>query len=131
MNIYNGNITTDANGEAVVSMPSYFEAENIDFRYQLTVVGVFAQAIVGKEIANNQFVIKTDKPNVKVSWMVTGVRNDVWAQNRRVVAEVDKAAQDKGKYLHPEFYGKDKSFRINYVNNTKMMLGRAPQKKLK
>ena len=129
MNIYNGNITTDANGEAVVTMPSYFEAENIDFRYQLTVVGVFAQAIVGKEIASNQFVIKTDKPNVKVSWMVTGVRNDVWAQNRRVVPEVEKATQDKGKYLHPEFYGKDKSFRIGNVNSTKMMLSKAPQKK--
>jgi hypothetical protein len=129
MNIYNGNITTDANGEATVTMPSYFEAENIDFRYQLTVMGIFAQAIVGKEIAGNQFVIKTDKPNVKVSWMVTGVRNDVWAQNRRVVAEVEKAPNDKGKYLHPEFYGKDKSFRINYVNPTKMMNSRAPQNK--
>ena len=86
MNIYNGNITTDANGEAIVSMPSYFEAENVDFRYQLTVIGTFAQAIVAKEISNNQFVVKTDKPNVKVSWMVTGVRNDVWAQYNKVSA---------------------------------------------
>jgi hypothetical protein len=50
MNIYNGNITTDANGEATVSMPSYFEAENVDFRYQLTVMGVFAQAIVAEGV---------------------------------------------------------------------------------
>lgn len=128
MNIYNGNVTTDANGEAVVNMPSYFEAENIDFRYQLTAVGTFAQAIVAKEIANNQFVIKTDKPNVKVSWMVTGVRNDVWAQNRRVVAEVDKAPKDKGKYLHPEFYGLGSDYKINYITRSEMMKNKAPRK---
>ena len=116
MNIYNGNITTNANGVAVVSMPSYFEAENIDFRYQLTVIGIFAQAIVAEEISNNKFVVKTDKPNVKVSWMVTGVRNDVWAQNRRVVPEVEKTGADKGKYLHPEFYGKGNEARIGWVD---------------
>lgn len=127
MNIYNGNVTTDANGEAIVSMPSYFEAENIDFRYQLTVMGTFAQAIVAKEISNNQFVVKTDKPNVKVSWMVTGVRNDVWAQNRRVVAEVEKADKDKGKYLHPEYYGLGSESKINYISRSDMMKNRAPK----
>jgi hypothetical protein len=40
---------------------------NRDFRYQLTVIGTFAQAIVVTEIANGSFSIKTDKPNVKVS----------------------------------------------------------------
>ena len=120
MNIYNGNITTDASGEATVSMPSYFEAENIDFRYQLTVMGVFAQAIVAKEISGNQFVIKTDKPNVKVSWMVTGVRNDAWAQNNRVVAEVEKTGADKGKYLHPEYFGKSNASRIGWVDPTRL-----------
>ena len=39
MNIYNGNITTDPNGEAIVEMPDYFDALNKDFRYQLTVIG--------------------------------------------------------------------------------------------
>ena len=116
MNIYNGNITTDANGEAIVNMPSYFQAENTDFRYQLTVIGTFAQAIVAKEISGNQFVVKTDKPNVKVSWMVTGVRNDVWAQNNRVVPETEKAEADKGRYLHPEFYGKGNESKIGWVN---------------
>ena len=120
MNIYNGNITTDANGEAVVSMPSYFEAENIDFRYQLTVMGTFAQAIVAKEISNNQFVVKTDKPNVKVSWMVTGVRNDVWAQTRRIVPEVEKTGNEKGKYLNPELFGKGNESKIGYIDPSRM-----------
>ncbi|WP_276132446.1 hypothetical protein [Polluticoccus soli] len=104
MNVYNGNITTDANGVAVVSLPAYFEVENIDFKYQLTVIGQFAQAIISKEVAGNKFEVKTDKPNVKVSWQVTGVRNDKFAQKNRIVAEVEKAPNEKGFYLHPELY---------------------------
>jgi hypothetical protein len=46
MNVYNGNIMTDRRGLAVVILPNYFEALNRDFRYQLTVIGQFAQALV-------------------------------------------------------------------------------------
>ncbi len=113
MNVYNGNTVTDSTGTAVVQLPGYFEAENIDFKYQLTVIGTFAQAIIAEEIRNNQFVIKTDKPNVKVSWQVTGVRNDPYAQQNRVVPEVEKAPADKGKYLIPELYGKPAALTIN------------------
>ncbi len=112
MNIYNGNITTDASGVATVTLPDYFEALNKDFRYQLTVIGTFAQAIISKEVTGNTFEIKTSQPNVKVSWMVTGVRHDAWADAHRVVTEVDKAPSDKGKYLHPKELGKSEDLRI-------------------
>jgi len=113
MNVYNGNTTTDANGDAVVALPGYFQAENIDFKYQLTVIGQFAQAIVYEEINNNQFKIKTDKPNVKVSWQVTGVRNDEFAKQNRIVPELEKAPSEKGKYLNPELYGKSAEQAMN------------------
>ncbi len=129
MNIYNGNITTDANGDAVVSLPSYFEVENIEFRYQLTVIGTFAQAIVSKEITNNTFSVKTDKPNVKVSWQVTGVRNDPYAQQHRIVPEVMKSENERGRYRHPELYGLPNTMRINYVDVNKMVAGREAKKK--
>ncbi len=90
MNMYNGNITTDATGVATVTLPGYFEALNKDFRYQLTVIGTFAQAIVSKEVSHNTFEIKTSVPNVKVSWQVTGIRNDATAIAHPMVAEVDK-----------------------------------------
>jgi hypothetical protein len=106
MNIYNGNVVTGADGMATVELPSYFESLNIDFRYQLTVMGQFAQAIVKDEISGNSFTIQTDKPNVKVSWQVTGVRNDPWAQQNRIEAEVEKQSVEKGRYLHPGLYGK-------------------------
>lgn len=124
MNVYNGNIITDANGDAIVQLPTYFEAENISFKYQLTVIGQFAQAIVFEEVQNNQFKIKTDKPNVKVSWQVTGVRNDAYAQKNRVVPEVDKQGVEKGKYLAPEAFGLGEEMRIgpkreDVLNNEK------------
>ncbi len=115
MNIYNGNITTDASGVATVTMPAYFDALNKDFRYQLTAIGTFAQLIVSKEITGNTFEIKSNIPNVKVSWQVTGVRKDVWANAHRVVPETEKATKDKGKYFHAKEYGKDDSFQIGLV----------------
>ncbi|MBK7763124.1 MAG: hypothetical protein IPI46_07090 [Bacteroidetes bacterium] len=119
MNIYNGNITTDANGDAIVSLPSYFEALNIDFKYQLTVIGTFAQAIISEEVHNNQFKIKTNQPNVKVSWQVSGVRNDAMAQAHRIVAEVDKVGKEKGKFLNPVENGQPETAGIGYVEKSK------------
>ncbi|MGD0922773.1 MAG: hypothetical protein ABSA70_13550, partial [Terriglobia bacterium] len=90
MTMYTGNVTTDAHGDAVVELPAWFQALNRDFRYQLTVIGQFAQAIVAQEIANNRFTIKTDKAKVKVSWQVTGVRHDAYAKAHPLQVEVDK-----------------------------------------
>ena len=105
MNIYNGNVTTDAQGDVVVELPEWFETLNRDFRYQLTVIGQFAQAIVSTEIADGRFSIKTDKPNVKVSWQVTGIRQDAWANAHRIPLEEAKPELERGSYLHPELYG--------------------------
>jgi len=104
MNIYNGNVITDQDGLAVVALPDYFEALNIDYRYQLTVIGTFAQAIVAEEVEDNRFVIATDQPEVKVSWQVTGIRNDAWARANRIEVEVAKPEHTRGQYLHPEAF---------------------------
>jgi trimeric autotransporter adhesin len=115
MNVYNGNITTDEQGIAVVALPDYFEALNRDFRYQLTVIGQFAQAIVLKKVVNNQFVIQTDKPSVEVSWQVTGIRQDAYANAHRIPVEVEKPPQEQGRYLHPELFGAPAEQAIGYV----------------
>lgn len=105
LNQYSGNVVTDNQGTAVVRLPSYFGALNRDFRYQLTVVGTFAQAIVAEKIKDNVFTIRTDKPNVEVSWLVMGIRKDPAAELYRIRPEVDKPATEKGFYLVPEAYG--------------------------
>ena len=104
-NVYDGNVVTDAGGSAVITMPTWFEALNSDYRYQLTVIGQPAHAWVAAEIFNNAFSIKTDRPNVKVSWQITGIRQDAWAKAHRIPVEVDKAPEDKGRYIHPELFG--------------------------
>lgn len=119
LNIYNGNIVTDNSGNATITLPTYFEALNKDFKYQLTVMGVFAQAIVADKIANNQFSIKTDKPNVEVSWQVTGVRKDKYAEAHRVVPEVEKEERYKGYYLHAKEWGMPENKSIDYLTTPK------------
>jgi hypothetical protein len=109
MNVYNGNITTDRRGLATVTLPDYFEALNGDFRYQLTVIGQFAQAIVAKKIAANRFVIRTSRPQVEVSWQVTGIRHDAYANSYRIPVEEDKGVGEQGYYLHPEVFGQPES----------------------
>jgi hypothetical protein len=107
MNIYNGNTTTNAKGYATVTMPAYFSALNRDFRYQLTCIGGdFAQAIVARKLnEKNEFTIRTDKPNTEVSWQVTGVRQDAYAEAHRIAVETEKTGQEIGAYLHPELFG--------------------------
>lgn len=80
LNQYSGNAITNENNTAIIILPDYVQKVNKNFRYQLTVIGDFAHAIVSKEVNNNQFEIKTDKPNIKVSWLIIGERNDKYMQ---------------------------------------------------
>jgi hypothetical protein len=121
MNIYNGNVTTDENGGAVVTLPDYFEALNKDFRYQLTVIGTFAQAIVAHEIKGNRFVIKTNAPNVKVSWQVTGIRQDAFANKNRIAVEEAKPVVERGYYLHPEAFDQPVEKGIEWARDPELM----------
>jgi hypothetical protein len=111
-NIYDGNVTTDANGSATVTLPDYFGALNRDYRYQLTAVGQFAQAIVSRKIAGNSFEIRTDKPGVDVSWQVTGIRQDAYAQAHPIVVEEFKPAEEQGLYLFPAGFGEGEEKRL-------------------
>ena len=62
MNVYNGNVVTDASGEAVVELPDYFEALNRDPRYQLTVIGSLATALDrARRSSDNRFTIQTER----------------------------------------------------------------------
>jgi len=115
MNMYTGNIFTDDRGDATVQLPAWFEVLNRDFRYQLTVIGQFAQAIVANKIANHNFRIKTDKPNVEVSWQITGVRQDAYAKAHPLVVEEEKPAAERGYYLRPELFGQPESKGVSYA----------------
>lgn len=118
MNVYNGTVTTDANGYATIDLPDYFEALNKDFRYQLTIVdeddSSWSFAKVVQKVHNNMFAIRTSAPNLEVSWQVTGIRKDPWAEQNRIPTTIDKEPENKGKLLHPEVYGKPAAEGINF-----------------
>jgi hypothetical protein len=113
-NVYDGVIVCDANGEAVVELPSYFEALNRTFRYQLTCVGKPSVVYIADEITDGRFRIAGGLPGLKVSWMITGVRQDVFAEANPVVVEPDKSDADRGMFLHPELFGHDETRRIGF-----------------
>ena len=101
MNIYNGNVVLDDRGEAVVQLPDWFEALNQDFRYQVTCLHGYAPVYIDEEIDGNQFKIAGGKPGLKVSWQVTGVRHDAFANAHRIRVEEDKPAGERGTLLYP------------------------------
>jgi hypothetical protein len=106
MNIYNGTVVLDNNGEAWISLPDWFEALNRDFRYQLTAIGAPGPNLyVAVEVSGNRFKIAGGQPGGKVSWQVTGIRHDAYADAHRLALEEDKPEEDRGYYLHPELHG--------------------------
>jgi hypothetical protein len=121
MNIYNGNVTTDANGEATVELPDWFEALNKDFRYQLTIIGAFAQAMVAEKIKGNRFTIRTSVPGVEVSWQVTGIRKDAYADRHRIPVEEMKSESERGLYLHPDAFNQPQERGVEYSRRAEAM----------
>ena len=119
--IYDGVAILDAGGEAVVQMPEWFGALNRDFRYQLTCIGGFAPVYIATELANNQFKIGGGREGMKISWQVTGIRQDAWANAHRTPVELEKPDREKGFYLHPELYGAAPEQGVAWARNPELM----------
>ena len=118
MNVYNGNAILDASGEAWVTLPDWFQALNRDFRYQLTSIGSQASPYVGVEVSDNRFKIAGGTPDGKVSWQVTGIRQDAWANAHRIAVEADKPASELGSYLHPTELGQPESAAVPSIQRS-------------
>jgi len=103
-NVYDGVVVLDKRGEVWVQLPDYFEALNKDFRYQLTCIGKFAPVYIAQEISGNRFKIAGGRRGLQVSWQVTGIRHDAYANAHRIPGEEEKPAAERGSYLHPELF---------------------------
>ncbi|HNG84200.1 MAG TPA: hypothetical protein PLX94_06460 [Bacteroidia bacterium] len=117
LNYYRGNVILDANGEATIQLPSYFNSiNNTNYNYNLTPIGAPAQLYVKSEVSGNNFVISGGIAGMKVSWTLTAERNDPYLQQNpdsRLV-ELVKTGDAAGKYLVPSLYGQPESAGIYY-----------------
>jgi hypothetical protein len=96
MNVYNGNVALDASGRATVALPEYFEALNREFRYQLTAIGSPGPDLyIAQGVKENRFQIAGGRPYAHVSWQVTGVRHDAYAEQHRIQVEEDKPQAER------------------------------------
>ncbi len=133
MNVYNGLAVTDSEGYASVELPAWFEALNRDFRYQLTVVDEadsegFVLVKVVQGVGDSRFRLRTSAGGVTVSWQVTGIRKDAWAEKHRIPVEEDKPAAERGRYLHPVEHGQAEEKGFDYEENRHLSKFLRPEK---
>jgi hypothetical protein len=122
LDVYSGNVTTDEGGSATVELPQYVEALNEDVHYQLTVVGTFAHAVVAEELSDGRFIVKTDQPNCKVCWQVTGVRRPAFAGPYRGGTEEEKPPERRGTYINPEAFGQPAERAEGHARNEALLM---------
>lgn len=118
INIYRGNVVLDGNGEAIVTLPEWFDAINRDFTYQLTPIGAAAPMLhIATEIESNAFQIAGGQAGLKVSWTITAIRNDAYARDHPFQVEVDKLEHEVGTYLYPKGFGQSDELSIARAKN--------------
>ena len=137
-NVYDGMVTLDDKGEAEIELPDWFGALNKDFRYQLTAIGAPGPNLhISEEIPdgatttnysrtrsnknnnnnnnNSRFKIVGGISGMKVSWQVTGIRKDPYANAHRIPVEEDKPDKERGYYIYPELYGQPEEKGISHL----------------
>lgn len=114
LNVYRGTTTFDANGNAIVELPDYFNSINRNISYQLTPIGAYMPLYVKEKVNNNnQFIVSGGMAGKEVSWAVYAERNDLYMQQnpQQRSVEIEKRTHEKGRYLIPSLYnaGSDKA----------------------
>jgi hypothetical protein len=94
-NVYDGLAILNENGTAWVQLPEWFEALNEDFRYQPTCTGGFSPVYIAEETTDNRFKIAGGNPGMKVSWQITGIRQDPFAIVNPIPIEKEKPSEKR------------------------------------
>jgi hypothetical protein len=130
-NVYDGVVILDSSGEAVIELPDWFGTLNKHFRYQLTAIGapgpnLYIAEEISDDITNHSnktnsrtdnskshFKIAGGASDMKVSWQVTGIRDDPYAKAHPIQVEEDKPDKERGYYIHPDLYGQSAEIGIS------------------
>ena len=139
-NVYDGVVVLDNKGKAEIELPDWFGILNKDFRYQLTAIGApgpnlyIAEEISDMATTNTKYSSSKSSSNknknknnssrfriaggasgMEVSWQVTGIRKDPWANANRIEVEEDKPDKERGYYLHPDLYSQPEEKGISHL----------------
>jgi hypothetical protein len=121
-NVYDGVVTLDSTGQVEVELPAWFEALNRDFRYQLTPIGASAPDLhIVRKVSEGRFAISGGQSGLEVSWQVTGVRKDAWAQANPLEVEKEKPLNEQGFFIHPELHGEPQEKGIAWAQHPDIM----------
>jgi hypothetical protein len=116
-NLYDGIERLGEDGSAWIELPKWFGELNRSFRYQLTAIGEAAPNLhIAEEVSDNRFRIGGGTAGMRVSWQVTGIRKDPWAEKNRIPVEEDKPDEARGTYRHPEAFGQPETRRMGYAD---------------
>jgi len=58
---------------------------------------------------------------MKVSWQVTGIRQDAYANAHRIKVEEDKPEKERGYYLHPGVFNQPEEKSVEWTRHPEMM----------
>jgi hypothetical protein len=72
-------------------------------------------------MTDHHFRISGGTPGQKVSWQVTGIRHDAYAEANRIPVEESKPSQERGYYLHPELFGQPQERSIFWAQRPQML----------
>jgi len=76
---------------------------------------------VKSEIAKGAFAIAGGKLGQKVSWQITGIRRDAWAEAHRIPVEEAKPTAQRGLYLHPVEHGQPKGKSLSAAQAARLL----------
>ena len=58
---------------------------------------------------------------MEVSWQITGIRHDAWADAHRTPVEEMKNDRERGYYLRPELYDQPEQKQIEWARHPELM----------
>lgn len=76
---------------------------------------------IAREIEGNRFAIAGGRPGMKVSWQVTGLRNDAYAKAHPFQVEENKKPSEIGKHWSPREHGRDDCAGIWHRNDEQVV----------
>lgn len=106
--VYDGEVTLDARGEAVVTMPEWFGPLTKNVRVMLSCVDSHMPVYV-TDIRARRFTIAGGTSGRRVFWTLSAERADPWAEQRPLEIETNKPNDERGTLFAWREYGESRA----------------------